>query len=193
VERIEVASGGFVQLTFDGQDVFRTTSQRLMEHVARRGAVEPDDPERAWRFLFPSLGLSLVHATEAEPRRRSLARLVLARPGELPVATATAAPAAASPAPPVEPVPAAAETSRDPIEPAPVEPANHARMNPDEHARIEPIEHAGTKPPAPAAASDVHARSEAAPAEARSADATSEARSVASERSPKSRARGKRR
>jgi hypothetical protein len=149
VERIEATGGGLANLEFEGQYVFLTGSQRVIEKVALWGAADSPAQDRS-RDQFPSLGLSLVYAGESEARRRRIARIVLARPG----APAAEQQVAEEPAPRAEeqletaaspePVIAAAEPAAEaPAEASPEPPAPAiAQPVDDEPARIDAAEKA---------------------------------------------------
>jgi hypothetical protein len=101
VERIAVARGGDVHLYLDGQDVFRTKLQYLTERIARNAAAASAGPQ-ATRCVYPSLELELEQSGDADPRRRYVMGLQLARAGYF----SARAPSPSEPhpsGPPVEP------------------------------------------------------------------------------------------
>jgi hypothetical protein len=83
VEYIELSRNGPVRAIYNNLDVFATTAEQVVEHIAQHAAFDASDPELGYSYIFPDLDLCVwrPHLPEDGLEGQYFATIGIGKPG----------------------------------------------------------------------------------------------------------------
>jgi len=83
VEYIELSRGGPVTAIYHDLDVFATTADQVVQHIAQHAPFDASDPELGYSYIFPDLDLSVwrQHLPEDGPDGKYFATIGIGKLG----------------------------------------------------------------------------------------------------------------